>query len=63
LTIAELIQEQRRRLGSGNRVERFAAAMLIPAVLSKRLAGLPIPAKAEVLSSKNLFGVCSNRLF
>jgi hypothetical protein len=40
LTIRELINEQRRRLGSRNPVERFAAAMLIPAVLAERLAGL-----------------------
>lgn len=40
MTIRELIAEQRRRLGSGNAVERFAAAMLIPAVLAERLAGL-----------------------
>jgi hypothetical protein len=40
LTVRELIDEQRRLLGSGNPVERFAAAMLIPAVLAERLAGL-----------------------
>lgn len=40
MTIRELIDEQRRRLARGNRVERFAAAMLIPAVLAERLAGL-----------------------
>jgi len=40
LTIRELIEEQRRRLGSGEPVERFAASMLIPAVLAERLAGL-----------------------
>jgi hypothetical protein len=40
LTIRELIDEQRRRLGSGKPMERFAAAMLIPAVLAERLAGL-----------------------
>jgi hypothetical protein len=40
LTIRELIKEQRRRLGSRSPVERFAAAMLIPAVLAERLAGL-----------------------
>jgi hypothetical protein len=40
VTIRELIDEQRRRLGSRNPVERFAAAMLIPAVLAERLAGL-----------------------
>lgn len=40
MTIRELIEEQRRRLRSRNPVERFAAAMLIPAVLAERLAGL-----------------------
>ena len=40
MTIRELIDEQRRRLGSSNRMERFAAALLIPAVLAERLAGL-----------------------
>ena len=40
MTIRELIDEQRRRLGSRNPVERFAAAMLIPAVLAERLSGL-----------------------
>jgi len=40
LTIRELIKEQRRRMCSGNPVERFAAALLIPAVLAERLAGL-----------------------
>lgn len=40
MNIRELIEEQRRRLRSGNPVERFAAAMLIPAVLAERLAGL-----------------------
>ena len=39
MTIRELIEEQRRRLGSGKPMERFAA-MLIPAVLAERLAGL-----------------------
>jgi hypothetical protein len=37
LTIQQLIQEQRTRIHSGNPAERFAAALLIPAVLSKRL--------------------------
>ncbi len=40
MTIRELIDEQRRRLGSGKPVERFAAAMLIPAVLAEQLAGM-----------------------
>jgi hypothetical protein len=37
LTIRELIGEQRRRLNSGNPVERLAAALLIPGELMKRL--------------------------
>jgi hypothetical protein len=37
LTVRELIKEQRRRLGSVNPVERFAAALLIPAALAKQL--------------------------
>ena len=40
MNIRELIEEQRRRLRSGNPVERFAAAVLIPAALADRLAGL-----------------------
>jgi hypothetical protein len=37
LTIRELIEEQRRRVNSGNPVERLAAALLIPGELTKRL--------------------------
>jgi hypothetical protein len=37
LTIRELIEEQRRLLGSSNPAERLAAALLIPAALAKRL--------------------------
>jgi hypothetical protein len=37
VTIRELIQEQRRRLGSANPVERLAAALLIPAALKRQL--------------------------
>jgi hypothetical protein len=37
LTVRELIAEQRRRLRSGNPMERLAAALLIPSVLAKRL--------------------------
>ena len=40
MNIRELIEEQRRRVRSGNPADRFAAAMLIPAVLADRLAGL-----------------------
>jgi hypothetical protein len=37
VTIRELIAEQRRRARSGKPAERFAAALLIPAELSRRL--------------------------
>lgn len=37
MTILELIEEQRRRVNSGNPVERLAAALLIPSELTKRL--------------------------
>jgi hypothetical protein len=37
LTIRQLIQLQRQRLLSSNPVERFAAALLIPAELGRRL--------------------------
>ena len=40
LTIRELIKEQRALVDSGNPMKRLAAAMLIPAVLAERLAGL-----------------------
>jgi hypothetical protein len=37
LTVRELIDEQRRLLGSSNPAERLAAALLIPAALAKQL--------------------------
>jgi hypothetical protein len=37
VTIRELIEEQRRRMNSGNAMERLAAALLIPSELTKRL--------------------------
>ena len=37
MTIRELIEEQRRRLDSGNPVERLGAVLLIPGVLATRL--------------------------
>jgi hypothetical protein len=37
MTIRELMDEQRKRVRSGNPAERFAAALLIPAELSRRL--------------------------
>ena len=40
MTIREIINEQRRRLGSANPAERLAAALLIPGLLRERLAEL-----------------------
>ena len=37
MTILELIEEQRRRIRSGNPAERLAATLLIPAELSRKL--------------------------
>jgi hypothetical protein len=37
VTIKELMEEQRRQIRSSNPAERFAAALLIPAEISKRL--------------------------
>ena len=37
MTIRELMEEQRKRVRSRNPAERLAAALLIPAELSKRL--------------------------
>ena len=37
VTIRELMEEQRKRVRSRNPVERLAAALLIPAELSRRL--------------------------
>ena len=37
MTIRELMEEQRKRVRSRNPVERLAAALLIPAQLSRRL--------------------------
>ena len=37
ITVTELMEEQRRRVRSGNPAERLAAALLIPAELARRL--------------------------
>jgi hypothetical protein len=58
LTIRELIEEQRRRMGSGNPVERFAAALLIPAVLAGRLAGLADRQVGQLLLDEVWPGLC-----
>ena len=40
MTIRELIKKQRELVDSDNRMKRLAGALLIPAVLAERLAGL-----------------------
>jgi hypothetical protein len=52
VTIRELIAEQRRRLRSANPAERFAAALLIPGVLAKRLRLLRDPQLAQLLEDE-----------
>jgi hypothetical protein len=57
VTIRELIAEQRRRARSGKPAERFAAALLIPAELSRRLRLLSSFRLGELLEHE----VCSNQ--
>jgi hypothetical protein len=52
LTIREIIAEQRHRLSSANAAERFAAALLIPGVLAKRLRLLGDPQLAQLLEDE-----------
>jgi len=52
LTIREIIAEQRHRLSSANPAERFAAALLIPGVLAKRLRLLGDPQLAQLLEDE-----------
>jgi hypothetical protein len=56
VTITELIAEQRRRARSGNPAERFAAALLIPAELRRRLRLLGNSEIAQLLDDE----VCPN---
>ena len=56
MSIRELIAEQRARVRSGNVAERFAAALVIPGVLRKRLHELSDFQLAQVLDRE----VCSN---
>lgn len=56
MTIRELMEEQRRRVRSGNPAERFAAALLIPAELSRRLRILADVQVGRLLERE----VCSN---
>jgi hypothetical protein len=56
VTITELIAEQRRRARSGNPAERFAAALLIPAEVSRRLRLLSDSQIGQLLDNE----VCPN---
>ena len=52
MTIRELMEEQRRRVCSGNPTERLAAALLIPAELSRRLRLLSDPQLGQLLEDE-----------
>jgi hypothetical protein len=56
MTIRELMEEQRRRVRSNNPAERFAAALLLPAELAKRLRTVSSFRLGELLEHE----VCSN---
>jgi hypothetical protein len=56
LTIRELMEEQRKRVRSRNPAERLAAALLIPAELSRRLRLLGNSEIAQLLDEE----VCGN---
>jgi hypothetical protein len=56
LTIRELMEEQRKRVRSCNPAERLAAALLIPAELSRRLRLLSNSEIAQLLDDE----VCQN---
>jgi hypothetical protein len=56
VTIQELIDEQRKRVGSRNPAERLAAALLISAELSRRLRLLGDSEIAQLLDDE----VCGN---
>jgi hypothetical protein len=56
VTIRELMEEQRKRVRSRNPVERLAAALLIPAELSRRLRLLGNSEIAHLLDDE----VCGN---
>ncbi len=56
MTIRELMEEQRKRVRSRNPAKRLAAALLIPAVLSRRLRLLGNSEIAQLLDEE----VCAN---
>ena len=56
MTIRELMEEQRKRVRSRNPAERLAAALLIPAELSRRLRLLSDSEIAQLLDDE----VCGN---
>jgi hypothetical protein len=56
VTIRELMEEQRKRVRSHDPVERLAAALMIPAELSRRLRLLDNSEIAQLLDDE----VCAN---
>jgi hypothetical protein len=56
MTIRQLMEEQRRRVRSSDPAERFAAALLLPAELAKRLHTVSSFRLSELLEHE----VCSN---
>jgi hypothetical protein len=56
MTIQELMEEQQRRVRSSNPAERFAAALLLPAELAKRLRTVSSFRLSELLEHE----VCSS---
>src|SRR5271167_2012814 len=56
MTIRELMEEQRRQVRSSDPAERFAAALLLPAELAKRLCTVSNFRLGELLEHE----VCSN---
>jgi hypothetical protein len=56
VTIRQLMEEQRKRVSSRNPAERLAAALLIPAELSRRLRLLSNSEIAQLLDEE----VCGN---
>jgi hypothetical protein len=56
MTIQELMEEQRRRVHSSDPAERFAAALLLPAEVSRRLRFLTDFQVGRLLEHE----VCSN---
>jgi hypothetical protein len=58
MTIRELMEEQRKRVRSGNPAERFAAVLLIPAELSRRLRLLTDSQMGRLLDDEVYANMC-----